>query len=195
MILNHELWLDEFRGALSITDRWDGFVHLTRNLCRKARGVIIETGCIRATEDWKGAGQSTMVWDWLAEKSKLAFEVYTCNNDPAAVQICEKLCKSVNIEHSDSLAWLTSPAMSEPLSQCDLLYLDSMDHNPPYGESELHAVGELAIAWPELPKGCLIAVDDCNGDGTGKHYLIRHFFDRLHIKPELKGYITIWRKP
>jgi len=157
--------------------------------------VIVETGCVRAEKDWDGAGQSTMVWDWMAkhqEGGKL--EVVSIDNDPAHVELASRLCTSVSFVCMDSIEEL-STMPKDLLERATLLFLDSMDHNPPYGESELHAAGELAVAWRWLPKGCLIAVDDCNPDGTGKHFLVRQFFERLKIRPEFESHITIWRKP
>ncbi len=176
-----------------MTKRWEAFVHLTRCLSRLDKGLIVETGCVRAKDDYEGAGASTLVWDWIAEQTKRGICVKSVDNNLAHVELARRLAPNSEIHCIDSIAWLR--ANTALLTECSLLYLDSYDHNPPYELSELHAMGELAAAYESLPKGCLIAVDDCNPDGTGKFGFIKLFFERANVLPEVKGYITAWRKP
>lgn len=192
-MFNHELFLEHFRRPLLGTKRTETFIYVTRTLSRKKNALIIETGCVRDEDDWVGAGQSTEVWNWLVKESEGHLGAISIDNSPLHCDVAKKLCPLVSIVQDDSLHWLM--LHKEELSKCDLLYLDSMDHNPPYGDSELHAAGELAIAYPSLPSGCMIMVDDCNPDGTGKHFLIRQFFDRMKIVPAMVDYQCIWVKP
>jgi len=187
---SYEEWEKEFAPKLKDTMRWEGYSFIAKRLSRVASPRIVETGCIRTESDWAGNGQSTLQWQWMAQQDE-AIEVESVDIDPKNCVLAERLCPNVWIHNSDSIEFLSTKAMREP----DLLFLDSYDHDPPYGPSELHAVGELACVWDRLKSGCMIAVDDCNGDGTGKHYLIRHFFDRMGIKPAVASYIHVWIKP
>lgn len=193
MAFNHESWLEEFRQKVVTTDRGSAFTHATRVLSRLDKGLIIETGCVRQVDDWDGAGCSTLVWDWIVTQSKKQICAKSIDINPNHVKLANELAPHVDTHCIDSIAWLR--ANRELLAECSLLYLDSMDHDPPYYSSELHAVGELAAAYDSLPKGCMVMVDDCNPDGTGKHHLVKKFFERAGVQPEIQGKVFIWRKP
>ena len=179
----------EFGPKLRDTRRWEGFHYIASRLAPMDRPLIIETGCLRSENDWAGNGQSTLLWSWMAQHGA---QVGSVDIDEQNVRFARQRCPGVYVQFSDSIEFLS--VLQEP-NRIDLLYLDSYDHDPPYGPSELHGAGELACVWDKLKSGCMIAVDDCNGDGTGKHYLIRHFFDRMGIKPVVASYIHIWIKP
>ncbi len=189
-----EQWRKEFHPRLGESPRWGGFCHIAKELSQRDHIWILETGCVRVTDDWHGNGQSTLQWQWMRERS--AGHVISVDHNRQNVALARRLCPDVVVACEDSLHYLAMTCQSSPhIPYLSLLYLDSMDHDPPYAESELHAIGELAIIWPKLPSGCLIAVDDCNGDGTGKHNFIKYFFQRLGVQPEKAGYIHVWRKP
>lgn len=192
---NHEKFLEHFQPMLRLTKRWDGFSYLSLQLSRKSNALIVETGCVRRENDWEGAGCSTRVWDWMVEETEGATGAISIDNDSGHVELAKHLCRNVKVQLEDSIFALRRMVELGVAREIDLLFLDSYDHNPPYGPSELHAAGELACVWDHLKSGCFIAVDDCNPDGTGKHHLVRQFFIRMNIKPEKSDYIHIWRKP
>lgn len=193
MGFNHESWLEEFRQTVVTTERGPALTHVTRCLSRLDKGLIVETGCVRDVTDWEGAGCSTLIWDWVVTQSKKQICAKSLDISAISVKIATEQAPNVEVHCIDSIAWLR--ANRELLGECSLLYLDSYDHKPPYELSELHAVGELAAAYEALPKGCMILVDDCNADGTGKHHLVKKFFERAGVEPELKGKMYLWRKP
>lgn len=158
-------------------------------LFRKGRPVnILETGCVW-TLDWVGQGCSTRMWEWLT--SKAGGSIRSIDISEEHVTKARAACPSAEVILGNSLEVL----LKLDISNIDLLFLDSYDHNPPYGLSELHAIGELATCYERLPSGCLIAVDDCNPTGFGKHNFIKMFFKRMEIAPLTEGYIHVWQKP
>jgi hypothetical protein len=180
---------DKFEPLLGNTHRWAGFSYIADALISKNKSInIVETGCTH-TQDWKGHGCSTIIWDWFVQNT--GGTCTTVDLSEPHIGVCKTLCPNVNAVYGESITTL----LSLDLSKTDLLFLDSYDHNPPYGLSELHAVGELAASYERLPSGCLIAVDDCNPDGTGKHNFINVFFKRMGISPVSASYIYVWRKP
>lgn len=193
MGFNHESWLEEFRQKIVTTERGPAFTHMTRALSRLDKGLIVETGCVRNADDWEGAGCSTLIWDWIVTQTKRQICAKSLDNNPIHVKLAQQLAPNVDTHCIDSIAWLR--ANRDLMRECSLLYLDSCDHNPPYYLSELHAIGELAAVYDDLPKGCMVVVDDCNPDGTGKHCFVKKFFERAGIEPDIKGKVYIWRKP
>lgn len=191
MSFNHESWLEEFRQSVVTTDRGPAMTHVTRCLSRLDKGLIVETGCIHRTGDdvWADGG-STLVWDWIVTQSKKQICAKSLDTSSAAVKIATEQAPNVEVHLIDSIAWLR--ANRELLGECSLLYLDSYSHSPPYELSELRAVGELAAAYEALPKGCMVLVDDCGVDGN---QLVKKFFERAGVEPELKGKVCLWRKP
>lgn len=184
----------EFKPKLGSTIRWEGFSHIARNLCGKEIITIVETGTIRSEHDWSGNGQSTMLWNWMMVQS--AGHTISVDINPSNIIKCRILCRNVDPVQSDSLLFFNTNKERGLFTDLDLLYLDSYDHDhPKKPQSELHASAELGSVYDYLPSGCLIAVDDCHADGTGKHYLIKHFFQRLGVEPLVSSYIHVWRKP
>jgi hypothetical protein len=173
-------------GTLS---RWDSIFFIACNLLLKNRPVsIVETGC-SWTSDWKGQGCSTQVWSWII--SKIGGSLKSLDISPEHSRECCKLNPLTQTVIGDSIESL----LKLDMELVDFLYLDSYDHNPPYGLSELHAIGELACCYERIPPGCLIAVDDCKSKNHGKHNLISKFFKRMGIEPSISGYMHVWEKP
>ncbi len=185
---------DKFSPLLGDTARWKAFHLIAEFLLNKNNPInIIETGCVW-TADWKGQGCSTIVWKWLIDARKGSLKSLDINEEhlKKAKAFCPNTEPLIEFIQGDSIKNL----IEIDLSKTDLLFLDSYDHNPPYGLSELHAVGELSVCYERLPSGCLIAVDDCHVDqDSGKHNFINVFFKRMGIEPLLKSYMYVWKKP
>ena len=100
---------------------------------RVPRGaLIVETGCVRAADDWEGAGMSTLVFgEWAAEHGA---EVWSVDNDASHVAFADSLVdhRRVSLFCDDSLVWLRDLSPRLAWRRIDLLYLDSLDY--PYGE-------------------------------------------------------------
>lgn len=179
----------QFKPFLGDTARWEAFSLIAQKLLSKNKCIyIFETGCVW-TEDWKGQGCSTKLWEWICEATKGSVLSFDLNDEH--VELARKFCPKAHIVSGDSIEGL----LQYNSTDLDLLFLDSYDHNPPYGLSELHAIGELAVCYEKLPSGCLIAVDDCGSETSGKHNFINVFFKRMGIEPLLKSYIYVWQKP
>ena len=150
---------------------------------------IVETGCVRAKDNWHGDGQSTVVWDWVI--SEVSGSATSIDLDPQACETALRLAPGAKVICGDSvenLMYLTDK------SEIDFLYLDSMDCDGT-GRSALHHLDELAICWDHLKPGTMIAIDDCLEDGRGKGQMVRPRLDKVGILPILDSYITIWKKP
>lgn len=182
----------EFAPKLAKTRRWEGFYFIAETLL-SAKGPIniIETGCAREKDNWAGDGQSTIVWNWLANQT-LGVTV-SVDIDPKATRYAESLgLKATRFVLNDSVSVLRT----EYVKFLNLLYLDSLDFDPKNPHvSAMHHACELTACWDRLPSGCLIAVDDCHDVHLGKHHMVRALMDRMEIRPLLCSYITIWRKP
>jgi len=106
-----------------------------------------------------------------------------------------QLSRSSFVVCSDSVHFLSSMGMATPI---DFLYLDSMDWQGDIEErnlSALHHAAELSAAWKWISPGGIIAVDDCLSEYSGKHALVKRFFDAIGVAPIVDDYIHVWRKP
>lgn len=181
--------LEQIEEKLRGTHRWLAFKFIADRLLGLDRPVrIIETGSVRDETNWSGDGCSTFLWECLCEMTG-GYGV-SIDSGLTAHQIVGRHCRRMSSRLEDSIEGL----MNVVTESADLLYLDSWDYAGD-GMSELHHVGELAVAYPRLPKGCLIAVDDCHGEYVGKHALVKRFFELIQIRPLFESYITIWEKP
>ncbi len=181
-----------FGPHLSGTVRWEAFVYLVDELLKLERPVtIFETGTTRDPGNWAGDGNATAVWGWLAART--GGNAFSIDNDPKACEVARKLSTGARVLEGDSLDLLGGVT---PKHHVDLLYLDSYDWTPESAaRASLHAVGELAKAWDVLPRGCLIAADDCHTITQGRHSLVDHFFHMLGVAASVESYVRVWRKP
>lgn len=155
---------------------------------------IIETGTARARGNWQGDGQSTLIWDWLANEIEDA-KVLSIDLNPKAVEVAKEQTKNVKFLVGDSIEKLSAQT-NKTLSKVGLLYLDSMDFEWGRGQvSAQHHLGELLAVWERLPSGCMIVVDDCHSPYQGKHTAIVAFMSEKQIEPIFSGYQMGWIKP
>lgn len=173
--------------------------HLELAVANGGGRSIVETGCARAADNWRGDGLSTVVWDWARaefDRRGRKVDVYSFDLDLAAVAVARRLAPGVKVEHGDSLVHLSQMAGSVALASCAVLYLDSLDWSGSDAcKSAEHAMHELACVWASLPRGCLVMVDDCHNADQGKHVVIERFMKRLGIDPVYRDYQIAWVKP
>jgi hypothetical protein len=187
-----EKFTDTFGPHLDAGNRWLPFSWMAGQLLAKGTPLrIIETGCVRAADNWLGDGQSTRLWDWLVRETGGSGYSIDLSEDSTAV--ARSLCPNMQVVCSDSVLWLAQN--KELLKTADLLYLDSYDFYEPYTDSMIHHVAEFATAANHLPKGCFIAVDDCHTPTWGKQGLVKGVLAMLGVSPVVEGYVTIWQKP
>lgn len=162
---------DRMRGrdaALSRrVDRDVTFDLVLENLGRSRREpVIVETGCVRARDDW-GAGLSTVVLSAFVDALGRG-SVETVDNNGEHIRMARELVGPsggrTRFHNSDSVSWLSGVWKS-----IDLLYLDSMDTDLP-GHAE-HCLRETQAAMHNLRPGSLVMIDDTpwvDGSWRGK---------------------------
>lgn len=168
--------------------------HVVDFASREGGCTIIETGSAWHTGNWRGQGQSTLIWDWL------------CKLDPRvqalSIDIREEATKNAAAQTS-KVRYITGDSVSvlakmdhDVLQECGLLYLDSYDWSIETNiESAFHHAAELAAVWRYLPDGCMIAVDDRHGPSKGKHWMVEAFMEHyLKHKPVYKVHQVLWVK-
>lgn len=162
---------------------------------------IIETGSAWDKDNWEGQGQSTLIWNWLLDKT--ACEPYfmralSIDITPTSTENAKQQAKRVDFVCADSVKTLNNLHTTHPdaLPFCGLLYLDSYDWSEEMNlESSFHHMAELATCWESLPSGCMIVVDDRHGEMAGKHWLVDAFMKKLGITPVFKNHQIGWIKP
>lgn len=149
-------WERGHEGRLTpYVDRHRGFDFLLREVrSRFPAPVIVETGCVRSHEDWRGAGYSTYLLGAFAHR--LGGTVYSVDNNCLHCSFAREVTaelKSIRIVHHDSVEFLKSFERT-----IDVLILDSMDTDMP--NCAEHALAEIHAALPKLHEGSLICIDD-----------------------------------
>jgi hypothetical protein len=156
---------------------------------------IVETGCMRPNPTPEADGCSTLVWDYVAQKTEgycisIDINPENCNHAKS------KVSARTQIICGDSVEWFARvKKMWQPI---DFLYLDSMDYsgdNLNKALSSLHHAAELCSAWKWLASDALIAVDDCLQPYEGKHAMVKRFFDSIGVAPLTDDYIHTWKRP
>jgi hypothetical protein len=152
--------------------------------------TIVETGTSRQPNNWRGDGQSTILWDrfvYLYDGMVFSVDISMENCQAAASQCSPK----TTLVCSDSVSFLNQVGLAD----VDLLYMDSfdVDFNAPH-PSALHHLKELCASWCKLKSGCIIAVDDHNF-GVGKGTYVKDFFENIGVKPVFEGYQIVYVKP
>lgn len=144
-------------GGDGYNDRHRSFDLVARHLTQLGRPFrYVETGTIRASEDWRGAGFSTYLFAELAHLT--GGHVVSVDIEPprcafARIQIAP-FADSVTLVARDSVAYLrdyTGDAI-------DTLYLDSLDTTS-RGCAE-HALAETQHGAPHVAPGGLLVFDD-----------------------------------
>lgn len=134
---------------------------LLRELSRRTTSpTILETGTIRAEEDWSGAGFFTYLAGSYVHRrgGRLISVDLTANNCRFAETWTSVFNDSVQINQADSVSFLAK--FTDPI---DALYLDSLDTTEP-GHAE-HALREIQAAYPRLHDQSLVVFDDTPWQG------------------------------
>lgn len=144
-------------GLSTICDRDHSFKILLRHF-QETR--IVETGCMRQMEDWKGAGCSTLLFARLVQLVGGEFTSVDINRKN--LEFSRKWTKqftgaNIALIESSGVSYLEN--RMEPI---DILYLDSMDTNlEGHAEENLH---EFQAAERLLHKESLVCIDDSPGE-------------------------------
>jgi hypothetical protein len=177
----------------------------------KSAYTIVETGCARSVDNWRGDGQSTILFDRFVnhrDGSVLTVDI----NQEACGWLRGKVSSKVSVTCLDSVSFLRQLARYDQLN-IDLLYLDSFDldwQNP--HPSALHHLHELCAIMPRLASGSLVVVDDsprnvAMAQFKGKQKVVRdhgvagkggyvaEFFSKIGCTPVIEGYQHGWIMP
>ncbi len=170
-------------------DRHLGFDKLIKEVLKRFdRPVIVETGCIRGEEDWRGAGYSTYLLGTVAHRT--GGELHSVDNNfenCAFARSATRELRGVSITHGDSVDFL-----AKFKSKIDILLIDSMDTEIPGHEQ--HALNEVTAALHALHENSIVIFDDTpyrakkfTGKGTlAVPWLLENGWKILH-----SGYQTI----
>jgi hypothetical protein len=160
---------DRVTRVSSFNDRHVSFDLLLRMLvARFSCPNIVETGCIREQDNFRGDGYSTLIFARIAASvggRLTSIEIDATRCDFARQQL-QPFQSSVEIVCSDSVAWLRSNSRS-----ISVLYLDSMDTQLP--QSAEHGLNEIKAAYNMLDENAIVVYDDtiwnsgnCFGKGS-----------------------------
>lgn len=182
-------------GEDGYNDRHRSFDLVARHLTGLGRPFLfVETGTIRAREDWRGAGFSTYLFGELAHLG--GGRVVSVDIEPSRCAFARiqtaPFAGSVSLVARDSVAYLRDYA-GDPV---DVLYLDSLDTTAP-GHAE-HALEEARHGAPHVAPGGLLVCDDTRwsrGAYRGKGalavpWLLEAGWELLH-----SGHQVVLRKP
>ena len=125
---------------------------------------IVETGCLRIKDNFKGDGQSTLLFDkytqFRGEKSK----VYTVDINPKATEVCRSVVSdNVEIHTGDSVKYLIEllPKLKKAEQKISLFYLDSFDVDWQSSDrSAAHHLKEITAIINYISEETLIVIDD-----------------------------------
>ncbi len=149
-------WERGYPNALSTyVDRHQSYDRLFVEIKRRfIDPIIVETGCIRAEEDWRGAGFSTYLFATLLHRR--GGKLVSLDNRQEHINFAAKMTGEmgcVNFRCADSVECLRSFD-----GRIDVLVLDSLDTTVA-GHAD-HALLELQAALPFLHPQSLVLLDD-----------------------------------
>lgn len=196
LVLQHYLSRTRSRhGQLSnYIDRHKSFGIVMDHLASKEKPVICETGCIRADEDWGGAGYSTYLFAWLLHQLGKG-EMYSVDLNHANVKYATDMCVPFRdrIRHycKDSLQFLR-----ELDASLDVFYADSVDVGEPGFEQ--HCLEEVKLAVPKLKPDGMVLIDDTVKTGPhavrGKGARACHWLEEQGFKLIHAGYQLLYQR-
>ena len=125
---------------------------------------IVETGCLRIKDNFKGDGQSTLLFDKYTQYREERSKVYTVDINPKATEVCKSIVSdNVEIHTGDSVKYLTElmPKLKKQNEKISLFYLDSFDvdwQSP--DRSAAHHLKEITAIINYISEETLIVIDD-----------------------------------
>lgn len=138
--------------------------------------VIVETGSVRQPGNWRGDGQSTLLFDRYAQQ-RPGTRVLTVDSDAEASRQCLGLVSGlVEVHTRDSVAFLHTLAQHPWPDPSWCFYLDSfdVDYAAPY-PSAAHHLKELVAIAPLLRPDSLVVIDDSPASPPGKGFLVAEY--------------------
>jgi len=126
--------------------------------------VIVETGCVRAANNWGGDGQSTILFDRYLQYRTGDGSCFAVDIDPKATALCRTVVsEKTEVLTGDSVLVLRdiSSILKKHDVSISLLYLDSFDldwKNP--APSAVHHLKELVSIYDRVSPQTLVVVDD-----------------------------------
>jgi hypothetical protein len=138
------------------SDRNHSFDVLLRSMSERFfTPQVVETGCIRAEDDFAGAGFSTYVLGCYLQNRGGRLISVDNNQEHTAFARAWTECfgDAVEVVQGDSIEWLRSTR-----ERIDVLYLDSLDTQAA-GAAE-HCLAEIEAAYYRLHSGSLVVLDD-----------------------------------
>jgi hypothetical protein len=179
-------------GGTELRDRHRTLGWLFEEASRRFESpVIVETGCIRATEDWS-AGYFTYLASAYLEARGGSGVLHSVDVDSSrlafAKQTVARFKADVRFHHARSETWLSSGDASATI---DVLYLDSLDvEDPRHAE---HCLSEFLAAESRLTERSIVAIDDTTWDGglAGKGRLAVPEMLRRGWRVRASGYQTM----
>jgi len=174
-------------GISTIYDRNRSFDILLIE-CKKrfAKPVFVETGCIRADEDWGGAGSSTCIFGQYVSKSGgslTSFDLSKQNVD-YATRWCRQFGPSVNIIKS-----VGEEGLRQYPGMVDVLYLDSLDTED--AGHQACNLAEFKAAEDKLHDKSIVVIDDSPNNSVGKGGLTTKYMVDKGWKFLYRGYQVV----
>ena len=125
---------------------------------------IVETGCLRIKDNFKGDGQSTLLFDKYTQYREEKSKVYTVDINPKATEFCKSIVSNnVEIHTGDSVKYLTElmPKLKKQNEKISLFYLDSFDVDWQSSDrSAAHHLKEITAIINYISEETLIVIDD-----------------------------------
>ena len=125
---------------------------------------IVETGCLRIKDNFKGDGQSTLLFDKYTQYREEKSKVYTVDINPKATEFCKSIVSNnVEIHTGDSVKYLTElmPKLKKQDQKISLFYLDSFDVDWQSSDrSAAHHLKEITAIIDYISEETLIVIDD-----------------------------------
>jgi ADP-heptose:LPS heptosyltransferase len=179
-------------GLSHYVDRHTSYDKLLKLISERfVNPLIVETGCIRGEEDWRGAGYSTYLFGAYLQRT--GGQLISVDINKAYCEFARKMTDEINcasVRCEDSVSFLNN--FNQPI---DVLLLDSLDTEHP--NSHQHALAEAQAALKNLHKQSIIIFDDTvyrNREFTGKGaqavpYLLDNGWEIIY-----SGYQTILQR-
>ena len=151
--------------------------------------VIVETGCMREVDNWRGDGGSTLLFAEVASTYELF--LWTVDNSSGnlavAMNATSLYSNRVIYKLDDSVEFLKNFHRD-----IDFLYLDSLDCHIDLEAAQKHQLQEIKAAHESLSEHAVILLDDNNYPGGGKTKLTNQFLRSRNWRQLLDAHQAVW---